>query len=138
MSAFRYGNVHLGLLGVLSVTAEQIPGEKNQMPCDGPIDTQFVYSRDGINWTHADRGRTVVADLVVNADATDGQIQVEVCGLDGKVLDGFGSADCIPLTDDVLKWSVKWSVGDIRTIREPVNLRFILNRAKIYSFMFCA
>ena len=39
-------------------TAEQIPGEKNQIPCDGPIDGQFVYSRDGINWQHADRART--------------------------------------------------------------------------------
>ena len=59
MSAFRYGSLHIGLLGVLYVTAEQIPGEKNQIPCDGPIDGQFVYSRDGINWQHADRARTV-------------------------------------------------------------------------------
>ena len=60
MSGFRYGIVHLGLLGVLSVTAEQIPGEPNQMPCDGPVESQFVYSRDGIHWAHADRERTVV------------------------------------------------------------------------------
>ena len=60
MSAFRHSNLHLGLLGVLYVTAEQIPGQKDQMPCDGPIDSQFVYSRDGINWEHADRERTAV------------------------------------------------------------------------------
>ena len=54
LSAFRYNNaplsskgasdtgIHLGLLGVLYATAEQAPGEKNQMPCDGPIDAQFV------------------------------------------------------------------------------------------------
>ena len=59
MSGFRYGNVHLGLLGVLSVTAEQIPDEPNQMPCDGPVESQFVDSRDGISWAHADRERTV-------------------------------------------------------------------------------
>jgi hypothetical protein len=41
------------------VTAEQIPHEPNQMPCDGPVESQFVYSRDGINWAHADRERTV-------------------------------------------------------------------------------
>ena len=47
MSAFRYHNIHLGMLGVLYVTAEQISNQENQMPCDGPIDSQFVYSRGG-------------------------------------------------------------------------------------------
>lgn len=58
MSAFRYNNIYLGLLGVLYVTAEQIPSQENQMPCDGPIDSQIVYSRDGISWARADRNRT--------------------------------------------------------------------------------
>jgi len=58
MSAFRYNNIYLGLLGVLNVTAEQIPKQENQMPCDGPIDSQIVYSRDGISWERADRNRT--------------------------------------------------------------------------------
>ena len=58
MSAFRYNNLYLGLLGVLYVTAEQDPDDPYQMPCDGPIDAQWAYSRDGINWQHADRART--------------------------------------------------------------------------------
>ena len=58
LSAFRYHNIHIGLVGALYVTAERIPGEKNQMPCDGPIDAQMMYSRDGIQWRHADRART--------------------------------------------------------------------------------
>ena len=60
LSAFRYHNVHLGLVGALYVRAEKIPNEKNQMPCDGPIDAQLVYSRDGLSWSHADRERTPV------------------------------------------------------------------------------
>ena len=60
LSAFRYHNVHLGLVGALYVTAEKLPDEKNQIPCDGPIDAQLVYSRDGLSWTHADRERTPV------------------------------------------------------------------------------
>ena len=70
MSAFRYHNLHLGLLGVLYVTAEQIPGQQNQMPCDGPIDAQFVYSSDGIGWKHANRDRTAVIPRG-NGDAFD-------------------------------------------------------------------
>ena len=60
LSAFRYHNVHLGLVGALYVRAEKIPNEQNQMPCDGPIDAQLVYSRDGLSWSHADRERTPV------------------------------------------------------------------------------
>jgi hypothetical protein len=30
------------------------------MPCDGPIDAQLVYSRDGVTWLHADRERSAV------------------------------------------------------------------------------
>ena len=58
LSGFRYRNVHIGLVGALYVTAERIPGEKNQMPCDGPIEAQMVVSRDGVLWEHADRERT--------------------------------------------------------------------------------
>ena len=58
LSGFRYHNLHIGLVGTLYVTQERIPGEKNQMPCDGPIDAQLMYSRDGMEWRHADRDRT--------------------------------------------------------------------------------
>ena len=53
------------------MTAEQIPGEKNQIPCDGPIDAQFVYSRDGINWQHADRARTAASLAAPAAPSTE-------------------------------------------------------------------
>ena len=219
MSAFRYDNLHLGLLGVLSVTAEQISDQEHQMPCDGPIESQFVYSRDGINWAHVDRERTPAiplgeagafdrgmimgvakepliegdevhwyytgaehthgetnlekrvkrlgrvtwrrdrfvalqanergvittkalhppegADtLEVNADATSGQLSVEICDARGAVLRGFSRADCLPLTRDALGWRVQWKDGDIFTMRAAVKLRFVLNRTRIYSFKF--
>ena len=247
LSAFRYNNIHLGLLGVLYVTAEQTPGEKNQIPCDGPIDAQFVYSRDGINWQHADRARTAAlprggagefdrgmiigtakepiiqgdeihwyytgcehthgelnmekrvkrlgratwqrdrfvalaavdegmvvtkplllpaaSALEVNADAAGGQLRVELCGPDGRALDGYSRADCIPLQTDDLHWQVRWRNGaptiegldEVRpqdfpcppqpngaggqgegegasAIRSIVQIRFFLNRSKLYSF----
>ena len=220
MSAFRYGSLHIGLLGVLYVTAEQIPGEKNQIPCDGPIDGQFVYSRDGISWQHADRARTVALPrgagdafdrgmiigtakepiiegdeihwyytgcehthgevdmekrakrlgratwqrdrfvalaaasegiiatkplhlpagagaLEVNADAAGGQLHVELCRPDGRVLDGFSRTDCLPLQTDDLHWQVRWK-NEQPPIEGPVQLRFFLNRSKLYSFTFRA
>ena len=219
LSAFRYGNVHLGLLGVLSVTAEQIPGEKNQIPCDGPIDAQFVYSRDGINWQHADRGRTAALprgegeawdrgmiigtakepvldgdelhwyytgcehthgetdmekrvkrlgraswkrdrfvalaaageglvvtkpllpaswslyELEINADAAGGQLRIEICRPDGRALVGFSREECAPLQSDEVHWRVPLAEHQSK-FKEPVQIRFFLNRSKLYSFRF--
>ena len=219
LSAFRYNNIHLGLVGALYVTAEQIPGEKNQIPCDGPIDSQLVYSRDGISWLHGDRERTEaiprggadafdrgmiigtakepviegdevhwyytgcehthgeldmekrvkrlgratwqrdrfvalraidggmvmtkllrppegVARLEVNANAADGQLRAELCAPDGRILDGFSREECVPLRTDELHWQVRWKSADIATSEGPIQIRFILNRCKLYSFTF--
>ena len=219
MAAFRYNNIHLGLLGVLYVTAEQIPGEKNQMPCDGPIDSQIVYSRDGIHWGHADRARTAVIErgaadvfdrgmiigtakepiiegdevhwyytgcehthgevdmdkrikrlgratwqrdrfvalktedegivvtkalflpegitgLEVNANATGGQIVAELCNADGRVLDGFSRAECVPLQRDELRWQVTWKAGELANVQGAVKIRFFMNQSALYSFTF--
>ena len=56
MSAFRYHNIHLGIVGMLYVTG---PGASD-MPVDGHIDAQFVHSRDGVNWRHFDQERTPI------------------------------------------------------------------------------
>ena len=191
-------------------------GEKNQIPCDGPIDAQFVYSRDGINWQHADRARTAalprgggdafdrgmiigtakepiiegdevhwyytgcehshgevdmekrvkrlgratwqrdrfvalaatgegmvvtkplllpaaIGALEVNADAAGGQLRVELCGADGRVLGGYSRTDCVPLQTDDLHWQVRWKNAGA-TIEDAVQLRFFLNQCKLYSF----
>jgi len=219
MSAFRYHNLHLGLLGVLNVTTEQIPNEANQMPCDGPVESQFVYSRDGINWAHACRDRTAAipcgegdawdrgmvmgvarepviegddvhwyytgcehthgeldmekrtkrigraswkrdrfvaleaegegeiltktielpkgaSTLEVNAEASGGQLRVELCDVRGEVLEGFSKGACAPITGDSLRESVRWSGKTIADVRGPVKLRLCLDRAKVYSFTF--
>ena len=212
LSAFRYNNaplsskgasdtgIHLGLLGVLYATAEQAPGEKNQMPCDGPIDAQFVYSRDGdafdrgmiigtakepilggdeVHWyytgcehTHgelemekrvkrlgratwrrdrfvalaaAGEGMVVTKPLLpppwpgyaleINADAAGGQLRVELCGRDGRALEGFSREDCTTLQTDDMHWKnplARFPTGAY----DPVQLRFLLNRSKLYSFKF--
>jgi len=51
MSAFRYHNIHLGIIGMLYVTGPGVPG----MPVDGHINAQLVHSRDGVCWRQFDR-----------------------------------------------------------------------------------
>ncbi|MDE0042319.1 MAG: hypothetical protein OXT74_09805, partial [Candidatus Poribacteria bacterium] len=76
------------------------------------------------------------AGLEVNADAEGGQVRVELCGADGRVLDGFSREDCLPLSGDELRWQVKWRAGDISRVEGDVKLRFLLDRSKLYSFTF--
>lgn len=58
MSGFLYHNIYIGIAGVLYVTG---PGAaEHEIPIDGPIDAQLVYSRDGINWDYVDANRTPI------------------------------------------------------------------------------
>ena len=77
-----------------------------------------------------------VDGLEVNADARGGQVRVELCGVDGRVMDGFSREDCLPIRSDELRRRVGWRAADISTIHGDVKLRFVLNRSKLYSFTF--
>ncbi len=83
--------------------------------------------------------------LQVNADATDGEVRVEVLEVveqsqhvgkrDWKPLEEFSAKHCLPLTGDLygqpINWTnAKWSDLDGKL----VALRFYLDQATIYSF----
>ena len=58
MSGFLYGNIYIGIAGVLYVTG---PGAaEHEIPVDGPIDAQLVCSRDGFNWDYPNSDRTPI------------------------------------------------------------------------------
>ena len=59
MSGFRYGNIYIGLVGMLYVTG---PASKDMPPAtiDGPIEVLLVYSRDGIKWNYFNEERTPI------------------------------------------------------------------------------
>ena len=72
--------------------------------------------------------------LEINADASGGQVGVEVLTADGQVQSGFSIDDCIPLTDDNIRHSVQWKSTTLANATQPLRLRFVLNRAKLYAF----
>ena len=110
--------------------------------------------------TYADAGTVTTVQLTflgsrlhVNADASQGRVEVELLDKSGNVLPGYERADCQPLsadsTDHVVEWdgrnlvhptatsadagSTDWSKFAYQ-LRQPVRLRFHLNRAKLFSF----
>ncbi|HWI20780.1 MAG TPA: hypothetical protein VNT81_23660 [Vicinamibacterales bacterium] len=72
--------------------------------------------------------------LFVNADVA-GELRVEVLDRAGAVIPGFGADRCMPITGNGTKLPVAWSGESIASLaKQPVRLRFRLNRARLYSF----
>ncbi len=74
--------------------------------------------------------------LIVNANAAGGSLTVEALDPDGKVIEGFGTADCTPITADSVRYIVSWKGNpDCHLLQaRPIKLRFHLKNAKLYSF----
>ena len=77
--------------------------------------------------------------LVINAEAQDGWIGVEILGRSGqRPVPGFSLADCERFSGDSVRHTVKWrGNSDLSRLQgRPVRLRFHLQNAKLYSFVF--
>lgn len=73
-------------------------------------------------------------DLEINADASEGQVSVEVLTTDGQVQQGFSIDDCVPLTSDNIRHSVQWKSATLDNAKQPLRLRFVLDSASLYAF----
>lgn len=92
-------------------------------------------SREGVVTTRLLPGAS--GPLLVNADARDGSIRVEVLGTDGNPLPGFTAVECQPLTEDGIEQHVRWAEHDaLPELDGGVRLRFLLRDASLYS-LFC-
>jgi hypothetical protein len=76
--------------------------------------------------------------LIVNADARDGHLDVEICDLDGQPLSGLSKADSDGLQSNSLRHTFTWGGNSdlSRLVDQPIRLRFYLDDARLYSFRF--
>ncbi len=76
--------------------------------------------------------------LMLNADASQGSIRVEILGEDGLPLEGFSAADAVAVTGDGVRQNVRWKQGVSlsRLKGTPIVLRFHMDRSKLFSFWF--
>ena len=98
-----------------------------------------VLRRDGFTSLDADEQEGILlterfklpcGKLYVNANATKGELRIEVLGKEGKVL-----AASSPLTGDLLSGEVQWQTGSVADLRgQQASLRFTLRSAKLYSY----
>ena len=109
------GVARLRLDGFVSVDAGSQPGRLTTRPF------QFAGSQ-----------------LVINADAKDGQIVVEIQDLQGNPIRGFTARDCDPCKVDSVRHTVTWNGGSaVRPLQDMVvKIVFRIRNAKLYSFQF--
>lgn len=76
--------------------------------------------------------------LLLNADAAGGEIRCELLGAGGQPLPGYAKRNSIPLAEDHARQQATWQ-GEERIpahCDRPVQLRFRLRNAKLYSYWF--
>ena len=76
--------------------------------------------------------------LVINAEAENGTIAVELIDESGRALPGFGASDCDEFTGDEIRHTVTWNgKSDVEAhAGTAVEVRFHLQRARLCSFTF--
>jgi hypothetical protein len=76
--------------------------------------------------------------LEVNADASEGQVVIEILDEAERPIPGFSQGQAIPLRGDHLRYQVRWQgEGSLGALQErPVRLHFHLSNASLYAFQF--
>lgn len=75
--------------------------------------------------------------LLINADASKGRVTAELCGADGKVIDGYDADACRGLDgDSSLAFSIGWNGRSHLPAQQAVRIRFRLRCGHLYSYWF--
>jgi len=77
--------------------------------------------------------------LVLNVETgVGGMVKVEILDSEGKPIPDFSASNCVPIEGGYIRKSVSWRNGpDIRSLAgKPVQLRFVMRDARLYSFQF--
>ena len=106
----------------LDAPADRLPRAAGLMPRARTVTTRPIRFRG--------------AHLFVNAAIDpDGELRAELLDKDGRLIQPFAAARCLPVVGDATRIEVKWpgqSVADLA--EQPVRFRFYLRSGRLFSF----
>jgi hypothetical protein len=76
--------------------------------------------------------------MTLNADAHEGEAQVQVIAPDGRPVPGFAKTDCEAIRVDALAAPVRWAQPLSALKGKPVRLEFLLKNARLFAFELAA
>lgn len=71
--------------------------------------------------------------LLVNADATGGELRVALLEADGQPIHGLALADCEPLRQDATRWTARWRGVKIPPLDRPVRVLIQMRHGRLFS-----
>ncbi len=71
--------------------------------------------------------------LLVNADATHGELRIALLEADGKPVNGRSFEDCEPLRGDHTRWEARWRGGRTVPTDRPVRVAILMTSTRLYS-----
>jgi hypothetical protein len=100
----------------------------------------FVFLRASRDWCELLTRPFAVTDgeLYLNADASGGYVQVEVCDTEGRAIPGFAFDDNVPFRGDSLAANVIWKGNPDKSIieRRVIRIKVRALQASLYSLFF--
>jgi hypothetical protein len=77
--------------------------------------------------------RLGASSLIINADASGGELRVALLEADDRVIAGFGLQDCEPLRADATRWTARWRSGASVPKDRPVRVVVEMTNARLFS-----
>lgn len=77
--------------------------------------------------------RAGAPELVVNADASRGELRVALLEADGRPIAGRGFAEASPLRADRTRWRAAWRDGTAVPVDRPVRVVLRMTNVRLYS-----
>ncbi len=71
--------------------------------------------------------------LLVNADASRGQLRIALVEADGKPVPGRSIAECEPLRGDQTRWEARWRDGRTVPTDRPLRVAIEMTSTRLYS-----
>jgi hypothetical protein len=119
-------------IGMASMPRDRFAGLQPLARSDQPILKHPLENVGQVTLKPITIGRS--CSIEVNADASTGEIRVEVLDGDGKRVQGFSYDEAVPIKGNSLKHAVQWKSGGLSGLPEQQYLlRILLKNATVYA-----
>jgi hypothetical protein len=77
--------------------------------------------------------RLSAPSLIVNADASGGELRVGLLEANGQPIAGLALEDCEPLKSDATRWSARWKSNAAAPTDRPVRVVVTMKKSRLFS-----
>ena len=77
--------------------------------------------------------RLASPSLIVNADASRGNLRVALLETDGRAIPGFALEECEPLSTDATRWTARWKSEAKAPTDRPVQIVLEMTNCRLFS-----